>query len=218
VHRVVIVPGLAVRSYLRPTRAALRRRGIDVHLAPAPGQPGELCDLSAFGRSIGEQLRDRPADLLVGLSVGAQAAAVAATAANGSNGSGGVRHLVLVSPTMEPPARRRSVLARRFVAAGRYERPTLLGEQIPDWLRAGPRRVAAVASSSRRLPLEGLLTSGGVRLTVVHAEHDTITSHDYAARVAAAGGGRLVVVPDASHSWPYGDEERFADTVAELLA
>ena len=216
--RVVIVPGLAVRGYLRPTRAALRRRGIDAHLTPAPGQPGEHCDLSAFGRSLGEQLRDDPADLLVGLSAGAQAAAVAAAVANGTSGPGGVRHLVLVSPTMDPPARRRLELARRFVAAGRYERPALLREQVPDWVRAGPRRVAAVVSSTRRLPIEGLLTSGGARLTVVHAEHDTITSHHYAARIAAAGGGRLVVVPGAPHSWPYADEERFADTVAEWLA
>jgi pimeloyl-ACP methyl ester carboxylesterase len=218
VQRVVIVPGLAVRRYLRPARAALRRRGIDADLTPAPGQPGEHCDLSAFGRSLGEQLRGRPVDLLVGQSVGAQAAAVAAAVANGSSASGGVRHLVLVGPTMDPPARRRSVLAGRFVAAGRYERPALLGEQVPEWVRAGPRRVAAVAASARRLPLEGLLSPGVVRLTVVHAERDTITSHDYAARIAAAGGGRLVVVPGASHSWPYDDEERFADTVAEWLA
>jgi len=109
VQRVVIVPGLAVRRYLRPARAALRRRGIDADLTPAPGQPGEHCDLSAFGRSLGEQLRGRPVDLLVGQSVGAQAAAVAAAVANGSSASGGVRHLVLFGRSKPSAAARAAV-------------------------------------------------------------------------------------------------------------
>jgi hypothetical protein len=55
------------------------------------------------------------------------------------------------------------------------------------------------------------------RLTVVHAEHDSITSHAYAAALAAEHCGRLLVVPAAVHSWPYRDAHRFGDTVAELL-
>ena len=51
---------------------------------------------------------------------------------------------------------------------------------------------------------------------MVHAERDAITSHGYAAQLAARGS--LLVVPGATHSWPYRDEERFAATVEELAA
>jgi pimeloyl-ACP methyl ester carboxylesterase len=65
--------------------------------------------------------------------------------------------------------------------------------------------------------LEDLLAGVAAELTVVHAEDDVITSHAYAAALAADHGGRLVVVPQATHSWPYGDPDRFAETLAGLL-
>lgn len=55
------------------------------------------------------------------------------------------------------------------------------------------------------------------RSTVVHAQHDGITSHCYAAQLAADHGGELLIVPNATHSWPYADVDRFADTVQRLL-
>jgi hypothetical protein len=48
-------------------------------------------------------------------------------------------------------------------------------------------------------------------LTVVHAERDAITSHSYAAGLVAEHGGRLIVVPAATHSCPYRDVDRFGD-------
>jgi pimeloyl-ACP methyl ester carboxylesterase len=51
---------------------------------------------------------------------------------------------------------------------------------------------------------------------VIHAEHDVITSHDYAARLAADHGGRLIVLPGATHSWPYGDPRRFTGLLDRL--
>jgi pimeloyl-ACP methyl ester carboxylesterase len=56
-----------------------------------------------------------------------------------------------------------------------------------------------------------------VPVTVVHGQHDVITSHEYAAALAAAPRRRLVVVPGATHSWPYGDGEDFADVVEDVL-
>jgi len=43
-----------------------------------------------------------------------------------------------------------------------------------------------------------------------------ITSHDYAARLAADHGGRLIVLPGATHSWPYGDPRRFTELLDRL--
>ena len=37
--RVLIVPGAAVRSYVRPAAQALRDRGVAVHLLAAAGEP-----------------------------------------------------------------------------------------------------------------------------------------------------------------------------------
>lgn len=65
--------------------------------------------------------------------------------------------------------------------------------------------------------IEDVLPSLGLGLIVVHGENDVIISHCYAARLAAAHDGTLLVVPRATHSWPYGDADRFADTVEDHL-
>ena len=53
-------------------------------------------------------------------------------------------------------------------------------------------------------------------VTVVHGEDDAVTSHAYAAALAADLEGRLVVVPGATHSWPYADADCFAATLIGL--
>lgn len=212
--RVLIVPGAAVRRYVRPAADALRDRGLEVYLLAAPGESGARPDLRDYGQELARQIGDDgPADLLVGLSVGAQAAAVTATTASPS----GVRHLMLISPTVDPQVRTAPRLFGRWLAGGRLERPGLTLEQVPDWYRAGPRRVLQVVRSALTVRIEDFLPSLRAKLTVVHAEKDVITSHSYAARLAVDHGGELLVVPNATHSWPYADADRFADTVQGLL-
>jgi pimeloyl-ACP methyl ester carboxylesterase len=214
VSRVLIVPGAAVREYVEPAADAVRRRGVDVELLSAPGLPGAPADLRRYGEVLADRLRAGPTvDLLVGLSVGAQAAALAAAGAGGR-----VAHLVLVSPTVDPAVRTVHGLLARWLAAGRREPARLLLDQAPDWRRAGARSLARILRSALAVRLEDEAIGAAGRLTVVHAEHDAITSHTYAAALAAAHSGRLLVVPAAVHSWPYRDAGRFADTVVELLA
>jgi len=93
----------------------------------------------------------------------------------------------------------------------------LLPQQVPDWRRAGPRRIATLVRSARRIAIEDLLADVSCPVTVVHAERDVITSHAYAARLAAAARGDLVIVPGATHSWPYDDAARFASLIDRLL-
>jgi pimeloyl-ACP methyl ester carboxylesterase len=62
-----------------------------------------------------------------------------------------------------------------------------------------------VVRSSLRVRLEDVLPRVPVALAVVHGAEDVICSHAYAAALAADHGGRLVVVPGATHSWPYAD-------------
>lgn len=212
-QRVLVVPGLGVRRYAVPAAEEVRRRGVEVHLLPAPGSPGRPADLCRYGELLARELADaRVADLLVGLSVGAQGAVVAALGAGAA-----VRHLVLVSPTVDPQLRTAGRLLRRWAAAGRLESPRLLREQAPDWWQAGARRVTAVLRSALEVRIEDLVDDVSARLTVVHAERDAVTSHAYAARLAIDHGGTLVVVPGATHSWPYADERRFGDLVERLL-
>ncbi|HEX3614196.1 MAG TPA: alpha/beta fold hydrolase [Sporichthyaceae bacterium] len=213
--RVLIVPGAGVRRYVHPAAERLSGRGCDVTLCSAPGAPGPAPGLRDYGAQLAEGIDAAcaPVDLLVGLSFGAQAAAVAACLTR----PGQVRRLMLISPTVEPQARNLSRLLGRWVLAGRDEPLRLLAEQAPDWCRAGPVRLAQLLRSAAALHLEDVLPGVAATLTVVHAEIDRITSHAYAARLAAERSARLVVVPGATHSWPYGDAERFADLVEEVL-
>jgi pimeloyl-ACP methyl ester carboxylesterase len=213
VPRVLILPGAGVRGYVEPAADAVRRQGVDVELLPAPGSPEGAADLRRYGEALADRLRAAaPVDLLVGLSVGAQAAAVAAAGAGGR-----VAHLVLVSPTVDPTVRSARRLLARWLAAGRREPARLLLDQAPDWRRAGAASLARVVRSALAIRIEDEPLGAVGGLTVVHAEHDAITSHTYAAALAAAHSGRLLVVPAAVHSWPYRDADRFGDTVAELL-
>lgn len=216
--RVLIVPGAAVRGYVQPAADALRDRGVEVRLLAAPGEPGAHADLRDYGWELAHQFsREGPVDLLIGLSVGTQVATVAAAAPDQQQAPSQVRQLMLISPTVDPQARTMPRLVGRWLAGGRLERPGLTLEQIPDWRRAGLRRVSQVVRSALTVRIEDLLPSFSARLTVVHAENDVMTSHSYAAELAVDHGGELLVVPNATHSWPYADTDRFADTVQRLL-
>jgi pimeloyl-ACP methyl ester carboxylesterase len=228
--RVLVVPGAAVRSYVGPVVEELRDRGFDAELAPAPGSPGSPADLVAYGTALADRLRadGAPVDLLVGLSVGAQAAAVAAAATVVPDGAADegdavapapqVRRVLLVGPTVDPAVRSAPRLLARWLAGGRVERPGLLRQQAPEWRRAGPRQLAALVRSACRVAIEDVLPGIAVPVDVVHAERDLITSHEYAAALAARAGGRFVVVPGGTHSWPHDDGPRFADLVTDVLA
>lgn len=231
--RVLVVPGAAVRSYVQPAVEELRRRDIDAELLAAPGGPGQPAHLDEYGRVLAARMSaEEPVDLLIGLSVGAQVVAVAAavssmialrrqpgpiTSPQAVVPSPTIRGLMLVSPTVDEESRTAASLVARWLAGGRRERAGLVREQAPDWRRAGIRRIVAVVRSALTVEIEQLLPGVSVPVTVVHAARDVITSHAYAARLAAGNGGRFVVVPDATHSWPHGDESRFADLVETVL-
>lgn len=211
---VMIVPGAAVRDYARPAVEELCGRGIDAELLAAPGEPGTPADLAEYGRELGARLDAAPTDLLVGLSVGAQAAAVAAATRTEARPVG---RLVLIGPTVDPAARTHARLVGRWLAGGRAEPGSLLISQLPDWWRAGPRRIAAVVRSALDVDIERVLDPLPVPTAIVHAEYDQITSHTYAADLATRIGARLVVLPGATHSWPHRHEHDFADLIDDIL-
>jgi len=212
VTRVVVVPGLAVRAYAKPSALAGRRAGLDVSLLRPPAWHGAPADLADYGARLAEQLegRDEQVDVLVGLSVGTQAAAVAASRTDR------VRRLLLVSPTVDP--RSRSVpglLGRWFGGDDGDDAPPPI-TQVGDWAHAGVRRIAAGLLSALRLPLEEVLPRARAELVIVHAEHDSLGTRDWAAELARDNGGRLIDRPGAPHSWPVDDPAGFVDLLRDL--
>jgi pimeloyl-ACP methyl ester carboxylesterase len=102
--------------------------------------------------------------------------------------------------------------------AGIQEKPALLSHQLPDWQSASLSQLRHGLASALQVRLEEVLPEVGAQLIVAHAEHDRLTSHAYAARLAHEHGGQLVTIPGASHSWPYDDSDRFRIVVESTFA
>jgi predicted alpha/beta hydrolase family esterase len=211
--RVIVVPGLAVRTYAVEPVERLHQAGYDADLLPALAWRGVPVDLADYGRALAADIEaaGQPVDVLVGLSAGSQAAAIAASLTSL------VRHLVLVSPTIEPTHRNTLKMLGIFLTPNPNENAALFSELLPDWSRAGPTRILQGFRSAVRLPLEHVLGRVSAELTVVHGDYDQLTTYDYAATLAAQFGGTLRIAPEGAHSWPTQDPEGFLRLVDDLL-
>lgn len=212
---VIMVPGLAVQNYLRPSAVRLRAAGHDVDLLPPIGWPDSGRDLAGYADRVARHASTYgPVDLMIGLSVGTQAAtlAVARTSA--------VRRLLLISPTIDPA--RRSTFPSLWAWIGGEDHPDSPGvsTHIGDWLRAGPGGIYRSLQSVIGMRLEDELprVADGLPITVVHGEADQLSPLPFASEVARRAGARMLVMPDAPHSWPIGDGHRFADLVRKLCS
>lgn len=212
---VLIVPGLAVRSYALGAVRALRAAGHEAALLRPPAWYGAPYNLEKYGVTLAKQIaaRGEKVDVLVGLSVGTQAAAIAAAR------SDLVQHLLLVSPTVDPVNRDRLKLLRAWAAPkdGQGDEEPGSLDSIPDWLHAGLWRIGRGWNSAIvTTPLEEVLPQVSARVTIVHAEHDRLGSAQWATELATASSGRYVQREGAPHSWPVGDENGFVELVEEL--
>lgn len=214
VARVLIVPGLAVRGYAAPPAQALAALGHRVDLLPAPAWRGEPSDLAEYGKRLAEQIAadDAEVDLLIGLSVGTQAAAVAAAH------SAAIRRLLLVGPTLAPRDRSRVGAYRRWRRGEPHRDGPGVRIQAPDWVRAGLPKIYRGMVSALQVRLEDELAGVKARVTILHPDSDLISPLDFAVSLADRHRARLLILPDAPHSWPIGDHDRFCGLVTELLA
>jgi pimeloyl-ACP methyl ester carboxylesterase len=212
--KIIVVPGLAVRRYAEPPVERLRQAGYTVDLRPGLAWRGVPVDLAAYGQQLGAEIAaaGAPVDVLVGLSAGTQAAAVAATT------TPLVRRLVLVSPTIDPDRRNTVKMLAIFLKPNPNEEFALFSELLPDWSKAGPRRILHGFRSAIELPLEDILGQVEAELTIVHADYDQLTTYAFKAQLAADFGGTLLVAPSGSHSWPTNDPEGFLRLIDELVA
>ena len=209
--RVVIVPGLAVRGYAVEATEALIGAGFEARLEQPPGWPGQATELDAYGHRLAAGLRRefRPVELLIGLSVGSQAAAVAAAHVQ-------VGNLLLVSPTVPPELRNEPRLLARFLRGENHRDSPSWPSQLPDWRRAGLKRILACFRSTTEVVLEDILPAVTAPTTIAHGDADQLSTHNYAAALANQFGASLRLLPDAPHSWPVGDPNRFLTMVRDL--
>ena len=202
-----------MRSYAEKAAEALGSNGYSVTLLPAPAWRGVPKLLKSYGSQLAGRL-DRagePVDLLIGLSVGTQAAAITAVQ------SDTVRRLLLISPMVDPKDR----TAARLLAAWLFrkqEGDTGFSLQVPDWARAGIPRILAGFLSALDVKLEDVLPAFDGGLTIVQPGWNTLSSTDYAESLARENDARFILMPDAAHSWPVGDPARFVQLVDELTS
>jgi hypothetical protein len=89
---------------------------------------------------------------------------------------------------------------------------------VPDWSRAGIPRIFRGFASAIALHLEDILPEVRAEVTIIHTEHDPLTTHAYAGSPAETNGARLVFMPGVSHSWPKADSARFLRFIDQLQA
>jgi pimeloyl-ACP methyl ester carboxylesterase len=202
---VVVVQGMAVATYLLPGVGALGE-WTRAHLLELPGlsgsgEPPHELSVAEYGQTVADWLtatRSRPV-LLAGHSSGTQVAAEAAA------GHPLVAGLMLASPTIDPAMRPFPRLALRFLQNGRVEPPGLARLHLPEWRRAGPRRLAHLVRAALRHDIESCLRRLTVSLLVLRGTDDVLSTPDWARRlVGTAPDGRYTELPGA-HGFPWLD-------------
>jgi pimeloyl-ACP methyl ester carboxylesterase len=211
--KIIVVPGLAVRTYAEDPVERVRQAGYDIDLRPGLSWHGVPVDIADYGRALGQEIAaaGEPVDVLIGLSAGTQAVAVAAATTPLA------RRLVLVSPTLDPDRRNTLKMLAIFLTPNPNEKASLFSELLPDWSRAGPVRILRGFRSAARLALEDVIGDVSADLTIVHGDYDQLTTYAYAAALAAEFGATLRLAPQGAHSWPTSDPDGFLRLVDDLV-
>lgn len=220
---VVMLPGLGLPSYTRPTVHALARSGVTCAVLDLPGfgtrrRLGSSPDIVSVGRMaaawVMAQAAGRPV-VVVGHSTGAQSALGAALLVQQERED---VSLVLAGPTFRPEHRR---LPRLLSATPSAYRDDRLGELVvvPDAARGHLGVLSVLRSGMRDAPEERL---AGLRtpLTLTAGEHDAFAPLPWLATLAGAAvlspKVRTVVAP-GSHNNLYTHPLEVSRVITESL-
>ena len=204
--RLVLVHGLGVSPrYFAPFVDAL----VDVETA-AP-------DLRRFAtrERQAEALREHltPGSAVLGQSYGCQIVAELAAREPGLLG-----RVIFVSPTVDAEHRSFVQQSGRLLATAMREPRPLVGLTIRDAVATGPIRLARMAWSAVRDPVERKIASIDSPLLVVRGSRDFLCTQWWAEElVGLAPRGRLEVVPGAAHAVHYSHAEELAALVRSFL-
>ena len=204
-EHVVIVPGLGVSAYLRPSAETLAAAGFRCWLVDPPGfgdsgDPPRPLDIAGIAEAVTAWLgkRDLPAVTLIGHSSGTQAAARIAAAEPDR-----VTRLVLGSPTVDPRYRAWPRAFARWVLDGTREPGSLTRTQRPEWRRAGPSRLLRLLRSMRADRLEETLAAVRCPVLVVRGGRDPLCTTEWAAELATGPDRTLMELAGLAHAFPY---------------
>jgi pimeloyl-ACP methyl ester carboxylesterase len=203
--RIVLVPGLGLdhRSWAR----VRRRVPADVVPLPGMGRRAPVPSIDALAGLLRARMGEGPV-VLVGHSQSCQV--VAAAAPDDER----VVAVVLLGPTTDPRLRSPWGLAAHWLATALREPPWQYPLVLAQWLRTGPRAMAALWRVAAPDRVDARLRRVRVPVTVVRGTRDALCPAAWARTlVAAAPHGRLVELPRAAHMTPL----TRPDAVAALL-
>jgi pimeloyl-ACP methyl ester carboxylesterase len=213
---IVLVQGLAVSDYLLPGVAALgewtRAHLLDLPGLSGSGDPPHELGVSEYGRTVADWITTTRTGtvVLAGHSSGTQIAAEAAA------GHPYVKGLVLAAPTIDPAFRTWSRLIRRWRQDGKLEPPGMVATQIPEWKRAGPRRILHLVRALLHHDIEEPLCRLTVPVLVLRGEDDRLSTPEWTRRLAAGTPeGRHFALPGA-HSFPWHDPHAWSAPIREF--
>jgi 2-hydroxy-6-oxonona-2,4-dienedioate hydrolase len=213
---IVLVHGVAVSSRNMAPTAEILAEEFPVYAPDLPGHgnsdhpprpldPSELADvLREWCDAVGVA-----PSLFVGNSFGCQVIAELV-----------VRHpeiaagAVLQGPTIDGFARSRARQLGRWLLNATREASTQQTVLLKDWRQAGIRTMVAGGRHMFEHRIEELLPDMKVPTLVVRGARDPIVSQEWAERVTELlPDGRLVVIPDATHTIPF----KYAKNLARVV-
>lgn len=210
---VVLVMGMAVSDYLLPAAASLAA-WTRVHLVELPGlagsgEPRGPMDAYAHAEAVVAWLDANVAGpvVMAGHSSGTQVAAgVAARRPERAVG------LVLGGPTVDPVHRSMPRVVRAWTRDSRYPMPGLRTLHLPQWRRAGLRRILAMTRAYLRGPqLEDAVPRLEMPVLVLRGIADGMSTEEWARGL----GGRFVAVP-GPHTFVWEDPDAWSAPIREL--
>ncbi len=153
--------------------------------------------------------------VVIGHSSGTQVAAHAA-----ARRAEDVAGLVLASPTIDPVARSWLRLFVRWRLDGRHEPPGLTESHVPEWRRAGLRRLLHLVKTHLQDDLETTLAGVRVPMLVLRGRDDRLLTRDWAGRLADLGssGTPPVVEMPGAHTFPWLDPTAWSDPIRRLAS
>ena len=203
------MPGLGLDER---SSARLRRRiGGAVVILPGLGLSRRVGSLDDLAAELIASLPSRRV-VLVGHSQSCQVVVAAAQR------DPRVVGVLLLGPTTDPRMLRLRVLAARWVRTAVHEPWWQAPLVAAQWLRTGPRAMAALWRQIAGDPMDERLRGVAVPVVVVRGQRDALCPHDWAVHLTdCAPHGRLVELAGAAHMTPQTRPADVAGLVRELV-
>jgi 2-hydroxy-6-oxonona-2,4-dienedioate hydrolase len=217
---IVMVHGFIISSrYMVPVAEQLaphfRVYAVDLPGFGNSGEPGRVLNLDELADALARWMDVVGIEraVLLGNSFGCQV--IARFAVRHPNR---IQCAILVGPTVEPRRRTLAQQVLHLLADAPRERLKLWALHVPDYFRAGLRRILGTLRSTLDDRIEAYLPQMEVPTLIVRGTRDATISQEWVERATALlPRGRLVAVPGA-HALNYSKPRKLARVVRAFLA